>query len=707
MRRLLALLLVLLTGNTSLAADGTAVFHSRNGTGFTATFYAGSGSMNTSQTAGSFWRTTRALPGVCRVQVTFASAVSTADAWDVALLYDESALAAGQACETTPGNYEATGTIFTINAGEKMGVGTVDLSAVNAGTGAAAFSCLQLRITAVNTPASTGAVNAVLSCDDPGGAGIAQYGKATATNPSGVNTTSYHVAAGSLTATLGLIPLPAAITSISELFAISTGPGSTRTRTWESRWSNSALTNADICAGLAYTTTSGQGCTITGSDRSCTEAQNTNLNPGAARCFGLVQVANNTSATGTGSEQWGLGLLTSEPGAVLAFGGNATGSVTNDNIVRLGSQVLGTASEVANVNPIAPFNIGTADGCVEFAVDRPSETVEIAVRYSTDTLTSTTDCSELTYTETSALCSITPGDNSCCFTDAAVPVSQGGCFVLTVNNGGTTNWGAMNWMLFANEATGPTPTPTVTATPTPTATPTATAVDATTTATPTPTPTATPTPTVTATPTVTVTPTETVTPTPTPTSTPITGCCVGGDNPGDQCGENGTCVDGFCNYELIVGCTNTGLIGSQAFDPNCPFSNLCLRTEIANICVAFACEDDVDCEQSCTGGGTCDPSGTCATPTPTASPTPTPTPTATATATPTATRTATPTRTPTPTATRTPTPTRTATPTPTPTLTITPTPTATPTCGFAELCTYDNPCPTRTRTPTPTPTVTA
>lgn len=735
-----ALLLVFLSACPALAVDGQQVFTGRSVTGFTGTFYVGSGTPATSQTVATFWRTTRALPTTCRVQVALVGPPSPGS-WNVSLNYNETALPIGEACETTLGSYESSGTIFSITGSNRGGTGTIDLSTVNAGTGIAANSCLQVAVTESGSAATTLATNVVVSCADPGGAGIGQVNRIFNVNAGAV--TSYYAAAGSTTVTLGLIPVPLNVTELASIFALGTGPGGgSRTRTVSSRFTD-ALAAANTCATVAVPTPLPTVCVITDTNRSCSQASTAVNAVASGRCWGY-SVAASASSTATGTESWAATVTTDETTSVMVLAGNASAQAA-DSPVTLGNNNLTTTEETETGFPIAPFNGGTADGCVDFVTDRASLTTNVVLTYSTDELTATTDCSDLTYTSTGTLCSIAAGDNSCCFADASLPVEQGGCFALSLNDGGVASWGNVNWMVVLNESEAATPTPTPTQTPVPCGqaafpaqcaafglcdpectcepdfgnsicacvcpTPTPTGATPTPTSTKTPTPTLTTTPTATPTPTptgLTPTPTVTQTPTPTVTATPgIASCCVDGPFAHRVCEQSDVCIDGIC-YDPVgscpvdcpigVGAANfcktfeTGSFCTQNAEDLVPTTGIscentcsglqavCLSGELGGFCVGADCVDDSDCLFECGEGFACGEPEDCESPTPT--------PTSTVTITPT------PTLTPTPTRTITPTPLRTKTPTPTLTPTITPTPTKTPT-------------PTRTSTPSPSPTSTA
>lgn len=542
-----ALALVVACVSMAWGADGTGVFFGRqpSASPFTDTFYLGNAAASSATDVNAFWATTRAFPGTCTVALSLAAGPGVGEQWDVSLDYDESALSTGSTCHTSAAIYENTGTIFSLSGTEAYKSGTIDLSTVNAGTGAAAGSCLRIRATCASAPCgTTGSITGSVSCVDTNGSGIAQWARAGTLATSGT-TAGYHAGTGSTTSTRGLSPLPADVTEASVFFGVTTGPGGgTRTRTVEFRRNtgNTPLAATETCINPAQSSVS--ACTLTDTERSCTAASSTTRNPAQGVCFGLVQTGS-ASATDPVNERWTFGLLTDLADGLAMFGGTSNGtSVTVSSPVELGSATLGTGSEPVVTTPLLPFNVDQAHGCATFVTDRPALTTDVQIAYATTGLSSTQNCNDLTYTSTT-LCSITAGNNSCCGSAALSPMAaKGSCAYLVLANGGTTDWGEVTWSAILEEgaAATPTPTPTETATLTPTPTLTATPTEtATPTATPTvtatPTRTATPTATATATPTATVTatptPTRTATPTPTtsPTATPGPEGCNGTDRP--------------------------------------------------------------------------------------------------------------------------------------------------------------------------------
>lgn len=550
-----ALALVVACVSMAWGADGTGVFFGRqpSASPFTDTFYLGNAAASSATDVNAFWATTRAFPGICTVALSLAAGPGVGEQWDVSLDYDESALSTGSTCHTSAAIYENTGTIFSLSGTEAYKSGTIDLSTVNAGTGAAAGSCLRIRATCVAAPCgTTGSITGSVSCVDTNGSGIAQWARAGTLATSGT-TAGYHAGTGSTTSTRGLSPLPADVTEASVFFGVTTGPGGgTRTRTVEFRRNtgNTPLAATETCINPAQSSVS--ACTLTDTERSCTAASSTTRNPAQGVCFGLVQTGS-ASATDPVNERWTFGLLTDLAGGLAMFGGTSNGtSVTVSSPVALGSATLGTGSEPVVTTPLLPFNVDQAHGCATFVTDRPALTTDVQIAYATTGLSSSQNCNDLTYTSTT-LCSITAGNNSCCGSAALSPMAaKGSCAYLVLANGGTTDWGEVTWSAILEEGPAATPTPTATASPTPTPTETATATatatpaltatptetpTATATATATPTRTATPSPTATATPTPTVTttptPTRTATPTPTtsPTATPGPEGCNGTDRP--------------------------------------------------------------------------------------------------------------------------------------------------------------------------------
>lgn len=592
MKRLLPVLLVLAMLLSSVRAsatvDGRSVFNATGGAGtLTTTFYAGRNSFTGTQTNEDvFWMAEEAYTK-CYIDTWIGGNPGTGKSWDVHLLYDESALASTTSCQDNTANMEDSGTVYSISGSSTTGSGSIDLTTVNAGTGIAAHSCLQLKFvphSACNGGSNAGAACTAssecpsstcgapsdastpvisIACETANGAG---NGAGAVNGTSGSSFTATAYLGPNASTTVGAITTywiaPIAIEGAAGGIGLDTAPGNTQSWTIDFEQSTAALTGTQVCTDLSYTRVDNL-CTISGTTgQSCNWATDTtNISVPQYGCYRL-RMEETSASTGTAGQTWALHLSpdTSTPleTGSFWFGGS---TAVNFSTTRMGGSAAG-AFNSSGAHVRTPFALGTnASGVVSVTGAPTAGTYDVKVEYfNSDTATCQSSSG---LTTTSTLCSINTSTNThtCTWTAdlSAIPAHRCMAMIL-VKNGSTDDPGTISWAFHADELLGSTPTPTATATPTPTKT-------------------ATPTPTLSPTPTVTVTPTRTPEP----------------------CGN-------------VVG---------QAF------------------CSAFG-----ECAgEGCSCSGASYPPCACVCPTETPTPTPTntaPTPTATATATPTPTATATP-----------------------------------------------------------------
>jgi len=507
LKALIAAALLLLTPTPAWSvADGAAVFHGSQQSGnFTATFYAGREASTTQATNTTFWQTTEAFPDNCYGAVSLESAPGAGNGqWDVSLNFAESPLITANACHTPSlAIYTNTGTLCSIDEGNKSCNFTTDLSTFENLVGAAANSCLQYKVTANGTSqAATGDVTAMLSCDDAGGDGLMQLSRAVTYNTA----TDTYVGDTALasSANRNLWVAPRSIEACKGMFAVGVPPGGGWTI--DLRVSTTALTNTQQCSNLSYTTPHTDNCGISGpSNLSCDFPIDNTIDIPAGYCFGYI-MDEGTAVTGAQNETYNLtcsgdNVPTYGAGAAFWSANNGGSNIQTDHFVYLGGSNLTTVAEQKTQFPIVPYATTTCSGFVTFSTIDAANSRTLHVGYSTAALTDSQSCEDLSYTEVLA-CTLAPSDKSCVFSNLSVPAVKGGCTYLVLDQPGTTNWGDTTWGWECLEAIPTTtPTPTLTATPTPTLTPT---------------------------PTETVTPTLTITPTgaPTVTATPIDGGAI-------------------------------------------------------------------------------------------------------------------------------------------------------------------------------------
>lgn len=755
--RLLFAVLLLVTARPALATvDGPALFTGQ-GTTVSATFWQGKNNSTTQTTEGAWWTTSQTLTSVSgNIAIGAApGAGGSGKSWDVTLLYNETATAAGQSCSSDLTPYVTTGTLCTISETAKnCNFGATDLTALNGGIGIKAGSCFQYKFTANNTPTAINNSTVSLRAAPASGDGLATYDQG---NTLSTAATTYFGPSGSTTSTnTSTFWIAAkAIEASMIYFDVDTAPGGGQSWTVDLQYT-AALTAGQICSDPSLTTIE-DVCTISGTNRSCstTTMDNTIAVP-AGGCF-RFRLQETTASAGTAGEHYSITVSSDDSATYETLGPSWAGqdSANAPETLLMGSNASSTGNQF-NV-PVTKI-YSTCDAMLSIGTTPAGagNHWDVTVGYSTAALTSTQDCNSLTYTQVTC-CSITNPDKTCKCSGISVPTVANGCIQLKMVEVGTTTDPAQQlWNVQCAES-GATPTPTVTPTKTPTPTPT-----------PTPTQTAgpcgaqaypaqcvafgqcdpgcscninvglgvcscfclTPTPTITVTP----TPTITATPTPTVTSTPgIASCCPSGTQQYHVCEQTDSCREGVCltsqsdcsdptcsfdGHTCIYGSTGpacpirTGSIyyWCKSFDNGdyCTdnYSDLTPTTGIVcnNVCTRPG--GVVECLSTEIGafcfGDTCSVSDDClfdcgfdvnSDPIPCGGPSDCITPTPPP-ATPTPTPTVTPTNTATPTRTATPTPTRSVTPTRTPTPTKTPTPTitVTPTPTPTPTCQFDTLC---------------
>lgn len=707
---LLAALLCVLPSFAWATQDGPPGFSTEVADAQSATHFIGRNIASATQTIDdAFWITEQAFPTTCTFAAHILNNPTGGGQWDFALLYDETALTTGanQSCQDTTGSLETTGVVCSISGSNTTCTGSINFAALNAGTGPARHSCLQVHViengTVSNNPSVT---QVVFSCDDANGDGVSTI---SSTDQSSLSSDTFCGPECSTTSTLNrtYFLAPYAIGAARGGWSIDTPPTATTGQSWtiDPQVSTSALTGSQQCSDLSYTTVN-DVCTIADTDQNCKYDWNTSIAVPQFGCY-RYRLDETSASAGTGGEVYTFDVTadtsaTFETGAFVFYGSAQTINLNTTIYARTGG-----AGNTSGTGALAPYNLGACSGVISMGTTPATGTWDVFLRKIANFGAGTT-------TDTATLCQIdtTTNTHTCSFTGASLNASQNDeiSLVAVRAGGNTSSTGDVEWAVHCVESVAtPTPTPTATRTPTPTPTVTATPT-VTVTATPTPTRTATPTPT------VTVTPTLTVTPTPTATATPVQGCCSGGADNGQIC-QNGITPDFYNEAGECVSC-----IDDLCVQPCYPLGNN--ACDLDSDCAPGTCVGGF-CQIPCVGGvcpvgvlecappGTCvtgesacpTPGGSTPTPTSTATPTRTATPTPTRTATPTPTRTVTPT--PTPTVTVTPTPTTTRTPTPTPTATVTPTRTAvaTASCPFPTPCFAGNldcvstPIPTVTATP--------
>lgn len=733
------------------AADGPNTFFSA-AAATSSEFWAGVGS-STSQTNAAAWWVAGQSYTAFAGSVTLSSAPGSGKSWAFELLYNESATAAGDSCSSNLSPYVSSGTLCTISGTDKSCTFSVDLTALNSGTGVAAGSCFQLHATPSGSPTSPSNEVAVLRGVPASGDGLTEYVGMSTLNTAA---TAYCGPSCSTTSGSNATYWVAAkdIEAIAVYFDVNTAPGSGQSWTVDLQYSTTALGSSNQCSDLSYNTIN-DICTISGTDKSCKNLTIDNsISLSAGSCFRL-RLEETSASAGTTGEHYTVVASSdnSSPYQSLAFGLNGQTSGNTSETLYLGSNNGGATNNVR----FSRLNKTLAScNAVTTLANTPTSSWDVSFVYSNSPPSGTQNCSEaiLAGSTTVSCCTINNGDNNCKCNNVAVAAAANSCFSLKMVETGTNDPGQQLWDVQCAEDMGATPTPTPTSTPTPIGTPTVTPTPTRTPVAcglvegaafcaaygvcegegcvcssanyppcscvcPTPTATRTATPTgVTPTPTETPTDTPTLTPTPTPTETPQFGCCPDGPRKGKSCvkpfndcecnttfdPERPYCSelgsDENCRLENPIGCACEGSIGTICYDPiGCPLGDThqCLITEIGNVCFQGGhCTSREDCTLECPDGSggflDCDiGTDSCIYPTPTPTPTrtPTPTPTNTTEATPSPTRTYKPTRTP--------------TITPTPTLTATPTPSATPTCAFPTPCYAGNDACIATPLPTATP----
>jgi len=757
-------LVTLLFGFTSplfATVDGPPLFSGQSSASQTATFYAGDRSVSTTQTSESvWWVTTQAYTIVKgRFTVNIAPGIAASGkAWDVELLYNEAATAGSASCTSDLTPYVSSGVVCSITETAKNCSFTVDLTTKNGGTGIAAGSCFQYKLTAVSSPTGSGSSTFMVSPETAAGDG---YDQTAGTSTLNTASTAYCGPACSITSTSNTTfwVTPKAIEATNIYFDVDTAPGGGQSWTVDIQYTATAPTSTQQCSDATLTTIE-DVCTISGTNRSCAAlTMDTTIAVPIGGCY-RFRLQETTASAGTTGEHFGMGI-TSDTSATFETMAAAFRDQDSANVNE--GQNLSRQSSSGSANNtwiVIPYDLGTCSIMAMVNTVPNTSVWTVSAEWSQNSFGTTDNCNTITgTTSTASCCSFTGTDKNCNCQDISVSGANAGkCmrikFQETVS---TVDPGQQEWVMTCVEAgVTATPTPTLTPTPTATVTPTPTPTPTLTgpTLTPTPTitrtpepcgaivgfafcaaygtcagdctcdisggvtdcacvcPTATPTPTPTVTG-LTPTPTQTQTPTPTPTVTPgIASCCDGGPDDGRICAQDHACNEGFCYLDNF--CSDAGFCGFSTGSQGrycksfgAPY-NADLCTNNYGDTVPFP---GTPCTNSCSRPGTigsvcltteigniCLNNMTCTVDADclfTCTDGTCGGPADCATPTPTATPIVTPTPTYTPPPTATPQQTRTRTPTPTPTRTPTPTKTATST-----------PTPTITATPTPTPTVT-
>lgn len=515
-RSLLAAVLLCVAASALAAVDGAPVFQTEVGDTLSATHFVGRGIATTTQGDDlAFWLTNQAFPGTLKLVVDLTNSPTGGGQWDVEVLYDETALPASSSCQDRYGagaNFESTGVICSITGGTDNCTGTVNLAAINAGTGIAAPGCLQVKLTENGTVSNNPGVTTVsfraLDANSDGIANESGYEDATIVADSDCGPDNC-VLPGSVTQREFFVA-PIQLREIAGAWSLDTAPGVGQSWTIDFRGSTAALTATQRCSDLSYTTTADL-CTISGTNQSC-DFDLTDLSANAVPQFGCFQyrLDETTASAGTAGQTFDVDYTTDSGSPFTAGAFVLYGAANDGNANTLGLGRTAAASTLAGTHILTPYNLGDCSGIVSITDTPTAGSWDIRTEYITNFGAGST-------VDSATLCDITSsgGEHTCTFTGHAIGAPANAKVQLQlVRNGHSDTTGALTWAMHCVESLA-TPTPTATATLTATPTPTVTR-----TVTPTPgTPTLTPTPTATATATLTPTPTATLTPTPTPTVT--------------------------------------------------------------------------------------------------------------------------------------------------------------------------------------------
>jgi hypothetical protein len=263
--------------------------------------------------------------------------------------------------------------------------------------------------------------------------------------------------------------MPRQYNSISGIVKLTTPPGSAKTWTVKLRESTSSPTSTQNCkdGSVSYADTTTLG-TISGATDTQLTFDNTAVSIKPWRCYTIhlqptgstadsyVQIALHVA---TGSTPVGGGLFASgyENGFLSPTyygGGYPTTSATD---VQGYWMVPGTAYGLQTIRGAAYWmgNGSATAGC----------TISMKARYSTTALSTSQQCSDLSYTETAALCSFLSsggsGGGSCGFGDTAFPAVAGGCWGWELVKTGSCTFpnSTIAWIVEADELAVATPTP--------------------------------------------------------------------------------------------------------------------------------------------------------------------------------------------------------------------------------------------------------
>jgi hypothetical protein len=505
-RAIFILLGLLLVRSAHAALDGGEYFAGSGGSISSANTWYGGFAVATTQTAPTFYTTSRALGG-CHLSVALGTAPGSAKSWDISISYNTAAPAAGNDCITDAGSMSDIAGC-SVSGSDKFCSADVTFSP-------GAGSCLQVKGASANSAANTGSIDWSLDCWEAsavdGISSMANY-QQSILNVAYIGA-AQNVSQPAATVPAAFIIAPYAIAACAGSLVIDTVPGGTGNRDFEVRTTASTLdagAGTTTCGDFTYSTSASK-CNIGSAAKRCSFTIDNTVTVPQFSCFSGVVTRNNSAAAAVPWTNLSCSADSSAPystGGPWFYGGNPgspTGTYTATHYLGPGpTNATSTNQDTFWVNgQYALSGCNAAIALKQVGAGSSSPTWTVKARTSTAGLSSTQSCADLSYDETT-LCTLTVGTHVSCTATNAFSVPAHGCLGLEMIAGGTitTGTGGETYMIGCTEDI-PTPTPAATPTPTPTDTPTPTPTD-------TPTETPTETPTATATPTATPIPTATV-----------------------------------------------------------------------------------------------------------------------------------------------------------------------------------------------------
>jgi hypothetical protein len=363
--------------------------------------------------------------------------------------YNENSTSTGHACGTDLTPYDNTGALCTISGTDKNCNFSIDLTTINGGVGIAADSCFQLQVDGSGTPGQSGDVIWEMTCSgsEADTSGLSAKGARVG------NTTFYCGSGadipGNCDDTLGAVThfvnwSSASIDACKGWFALEPAPSATpnATKKWvvDPQVSTAAVGSGETCADLTYDTLG--GCEIGSTNRSCaTGAIGSCVVPGSGGCYRFRVTPSGSPRSTSGGQKFnfdvsGGGFALSRTGS---WGGGSSSPYYLANHIHTSS-----TDQLGFV--LVPYDLTTCDGGIMQTTAVPaSNQADLEILYSTAALTSGQKCSDLTYSSTGTLCSVSAGNKSCTFSGATVPATEGGCMRLKYVRSGTFGAGDTAW----------------------------------------------------------------------------------------------------------------------------------------------------------------------------------------------------------------------------------------------------------------------